>query len=190
MIASVHRRVGIATTAALIVGLLAVTPASAYVAPMEPGSQCQSVAAGYWATSGTTYGWNGLLTWNLCVNRTGSGTGAHYASVQLSAPSWLGYNKFWGRVPIYLQSCTAGYQTVAYKEWLVEGIAQGTLSNGRYWWARQTTPTTSSYMAGSFRVLVGAYATVQGSNYRTIALMPGPVGSPTWGSYASACMAP
>jgi len=192
MIGFVHRRVGIATTAALIVGLMAVTPASAYVAPMEPGSQCQTSSTGYRAVG---YGridsgawvWDGQLTWDLCVNRTGSGT--HYGVVRLSAPSAQGLKDFWGVVRIYLQACVSGYPTVSQGIWQAPALVRGTLSNGRYWWNWQVTPTTSSYMTGSFRVQVAAYGAVQAPGWYE-SFFAASTGAPLMGYNTSGCMAP
>lgn len=191
MIASVHRRVGIATTAALIVGLMAVTPASANVAPMEPGSYCQSISAGYRAVGAwqetASWIWDGRLALNMCVNRTGSGT--HYGSVQLSAPSGFGLTDFWGVVRIYLQANVSGWPTVSQAIWQVAGTARGTLSNGRYWWNWQTTPTTSAYMTGSFRVMVTAYATISGSGW-AMSLFKGYPPAAGMGYYYGSFLAP
>lgn len=191
MIGSVHRRVGIATTAALIVGLMAVTPASARVAPSEPGSQCQSAQTGYIGVAGgggaSAWVWYGDLRFDMCVNRTSSGN--HYGVVRLSAPSGPGLKDFTGVVRFYLRSCTSGYPTVATGIWEAPTNVRGALSSSRYWWNWQSTGLTSS-SASSFYVLVAPYGAVSTVGwYESLTQGPyGAAGSP--GYVASGCMAP
>jgi len=186
--ASVHRRVGIATTAALIVGLLAVTPAGAYVPPPEPGSQCQSVSGGYVASfvnNVWTFVRDTRVQWDLCVDRTSSGT--HYGVVRLSSQSDTGNKYFYPyNVDIYLQSCS-NWSNVASVRWVASGIT-GTLSNGWYntYWVQ--TPSTSS-TASSFRIMISSTGAVNGGA-REIELQPGQVGAPVRGYSYSGCMAP
>jgi len=188
VIASVHRRLGIATTAALIVGLMAVTPASAYVPPIEGGSLCQSVSGGYSAKAVNnvmTYVPDGRVMWDLCVDRTSSGT--HFGIARLTAVSWTGDRYFYPyNVDIYLQSCSSWSYVASYR-WVDSGIP-GTLSNGWYntYWVR--TPSTSS-SGNSFRILISSTGSVAGGAQQ-IELQPGQVGSATRGYASSGCMAP